>query len=116
MHSDLFRKVRIENVQDWMGFWNAISEKSRVYLEWQANSFAGLVLVPREHLESEIRSCLPTFSARVMSAKSAQISEESIEEQLRKALSSEICRRFDVSPEVIKLRIELEQLFLSAMA
>ena len=115
MHLGLFTKVGIGRVQDWIAFWNDLSEKSRRYLEWQANAFAGLVLVPGEHLESEIRSWVGKFSREIIIARNAKISEESIEDQLRKAISDQICLRFEVSPEVINRRIDKEGFILSAM-
>jgi len=115
MHANLYKKVRIDSLHDWKDFQNSLSEKSRGALEWQANAFAGLILVPADHLETAIRSCVRKFAGQWGRAKAAEVSKQALEDRLTQAVSQEICDSFCVSAEVIVRRIEREGFLLSAM-
>ena len=115
MHADLYRKVRVDSLHDWKDFQNNLSEKSRTALEWQANAFAGLILVPADDLESAIRSCVRKFAGQWRRAEAAEVSKQALEDRLTQAVSEEICKLFGVSAEVIVRRIEREGFLVSAM-
>lgn len=50
LHKEIYSKANFRNIIEWKDFINSISEKDHGWLEYQAYSFGGLVLVPNEHL------------------------------------------------------------------
>src|SRR3989338_5365784 len=50
LHKEIYSKANFQNIKEWKDFINSISEKDHRWLEYQAYSFGGLVLVPHEHL------------------------------------------------------------------
>ena len=50
LHKEIYSKANFRNIKERKDFINSISEKDHGWLEYQAYSFGGLVLVPREHL------------------------------------------------------------------
>src|SRR5207247_1730438 len=50
LHADIFRAMSFTTVQQWKESRNAIPEREYSRLEFQANTFAGLILVPPKEL------------------------------------------------------------------
>ena len=77
--------------------------------EGTANEFAGRLLVPRTHLEIEVNNALKDVLKK---AKDARLDlREASDDSVRAHLGSLIHRRFQVSAEVAKYRIQNENLY-----
>ena len=104
LHADLFKEHRFRGVDEWKRFVRAIPDLDLSRLEWQAHSFAGLVLVPPEALQREFRS-----AARQVKAKSV-----TKEMDFAKALIVDMAAtRFQVSSDVIERRLNFDQIRLT---
>lgn len=57
LHRDIFSKFNFHNIDDWKKFQKEIDTEDYGWLEWQAYSFGGLVLVPSEPLSSQRATC-----------------------------------------------------------
>ena len=53
LHRPLYEESRVTSVRDWRALQEAISEEDYAWFEFQANSFAGLVLVPPAELQQQ---------------------------------------------------------------
>ena len=53
LHQDIFKQLKYSSVAAWKASRDAIPEKAYSWLEWQANCFAGLILVPPLALASK---------------------------------------------------------------
>lgn len=51
IHRNIYRTASIRNIREWKDFINSIPDQTHRWLEYQAYSFGGLVLVPSEHLQ-----------------------------------------------------------------
>lgn len=97
LHKDCLSTFTFNSIEEWKRFEFSIDDESNAWLEFQANSFGGLVLVPKEHLAS----C-----------------KKSLEEQIRKAgmdsttdaaqliVAERLAVEFNVSKEVIDRRLQ----------
>ncbi len=74
------------------------------FLEFQANSFAGLVLVPKAELQD-------AFLAAVEAGQQVGIDFDDIGCGAREAAEDFIARRFEVSADVVHRRIERDELW-----
>ncbi len=64
LHTELFKQQRFRRVDDWKDFVRTFPELDLSRLEWQAHSFAGLVLVPADALERVIREVIRQVKAQ----------------------------------------------------
>jgi Zn-dependent peptidase ImmA (M78 family) len=97
LHQDCLSAFTFKSIEEWKTFQCDIDDESNAWLEFQANSFGGLVLVPREPLASN---------------------KKNIEEQIKKAgrdsttdaaqliVAERIAIEFNVSKEVIDRRLQ----------
>jgi len=58
LHGYLSKQFRFNNIGEWIATINQISVREREIVEWQANEFAGLVLVPRAALKDEFKKAI----------------------------------------------------------
>jgi Zn-dependent peptidase ImmA (M78 family) len=100
LHGPLYEETTISSVQDWCLVQEAISEEDYAWFEYQANSLAGLILVPRRELESQ-------FTKAVARARKVGLSDETIDSEAgRTYIANALAREFDVSTQVIEKRME----------
>jgi len=104
LHADLFKEHRFRGVDEWKRFVRAFPDLELSRLEWQAHSFAGLVLVPSETLHRELKSA------------AGQVKAKSVTKELdfAKALIVDmVATRFQVSGDVIERRLNFDQIRLT---
>jgi hypothetical protein len=106
LHKELYLKFGISSPGDWKDFILNVPENEYKSFEWQANEFAGRLLVPYPVLKTEME-------------KVGEILEENnLITFLRKdpdavlsRISPMLCKPFGVSTEVIERRVKREQLW-----
>jgi Zn-dependent peptidase ImmA (M78 family) len=89
-----------------MEFIDSLSDEEYSTIEWQANEFAGRLLVPRIILSEEIEKAV-----RIVHEHGLQRAIRDNPEQLLASIAVQIGRVFDVSEEVIQIRAEREGLW-----
>lgn len=105
LHGPLYEGVRIKSVRDWHAVQEWISEDDYAWFEFQANSFAGLVLVPSAELADQYR-------AAVRAAEEAGLSDVTIMSEAGKShLARWLANQFEVSESVIEKRMEKDGLW-----
>lgn len=106
LHADLFKQQQFRTVDDWKGFVRAFPEMDLSRLEWQAHSFAGLILVPGDTLERILREVI----------RQVKVKGGKHDSDFANALVLEItATRFAVSASVIERRVGYDQLNLRTM-
>jgi len=103
MHRDLYTGKNFGSITEWGKFVDSIPEEDYSWLEWQANSFAGLVLVPAEHLRTLVKPQVDTIRA-------SDISWEENEDFIWTRIAAVLAKEFEVSPAALKVRIEYEKI------
>jgi len=102
LHREVFEGIKFSSIEEWKKFQLHVDPEDYSWLEWQAYSFAGLVLVPRNHLQKEFEACEIRAKADGFSPGS-----EATLWYICEVLSS----TFEVSREVIEKRIDKDGLF-----
>lgn len=105
MHKELLQQYCIGTIEEWQ---NILEVIGFVWgrIEFQANEFAGRLLVPRESLINSVKE----LEGQIQSARNRlpNLTDEEVLPFILPALS----KKFDVSPDVIKIRFEREGIIL----
>jgi Zn-dependent peptidase ImmA (M78 family) len=88
----------------WVHFHEDFLEDELNWFENQAREFAGRLLVPKDRLIEEIKG----IRGKIEEYKSIMVDEE---EALTDAISRVVCKKFNVSPQVIQKRIRIEKIY-----
>lgn len=105
LHRQLYEESRIRTVREWETVQKAISEDDYAWFEFQANSFAGLALVPTVELGER-------FAAGVKAARIAGLSDKTLWSEAGKSyLATWLADQFDVSEQVIEKRMDKDLLW-----
>ena len=103
IHDDLYQSVDIKSVGDWRKVLEEIGDQY-FFFEFQANSFAGLVLVPPAALKAR-------FTRRLEEAISKGLKHGDIlRHPLRQRLVEGLAREFEVSEQTMTIRLEKDGL------
>lgn len=98
LHKDIYEKCVFDKIEDWKTFIEKFPEKDYSWFEWQANEFAGLVLVPFNHLEKRFQ-----YHAKQIKTLGIQ-NNEVVVDRIIELLAED----FIVSREVIQRRLAKE--------
>ena len=106
LHKDVIEQIGMSTTDEWKDSVLALVEKEYKGYEWQANEFAGRLLVPHNVLKKQINE---TFKAQ----NSAPLHKylESDTDVALALISNSLSQTFGVSDEVIQRRIEREGLW-----
>ncbi len=105
LHRPLYDSARIASVRDWERVQASISSEDYAWFEFQANSFAGLVLVPAVELRKQ-------FESAMRAARDAGLSEAILSNEAGKSyVSNWLAGQFEVSDQVIEKRLEKDSLW-----
>jgi len=98
MHEGVYKHREFNTTGEWRDFMETFPENQWSWLEWQANQFAGLVLVPKHHLEKRVKYHSKQINA--LGIKNEDVAMDRIVELL--------AQDFVVSRDVILRRINKE--------
>lgn len=100
LHGYIYESFQIDTPQDYLEFVMNFPENEYKSFEWQANEFAGSLLVPRSRLLQEIE-----IAKERLKAKGLLYLWDTNREQVLVSMSPAVGRVFGVSDEVIERRI-----------
>jgi len=106
LHKEIYQNFQINSPQELIIFMREIPDKEYSLFEYQANEFAGRLLVPVESLIIELKKCLkllPLYDMQDLLDKDPDM--------VLVALSPALCKSFGVSEQVIGIRVEREGLW-----
>ncbi len=98
MHENAYKRHHFDSLTDWRDFMESFPEKQWSWLEWQANYFASLVLIPEHHLEKRI-----IYHTKQLKALGI-LTEVVIADRLADMLAKD----FIVSKDAIQIRIKVD--------
>jgi len=103
IHDDLHQSVNVRTVADWKAVQEEIGDHY-FFFEYQANSFAGLTLVPPAALKAR-------FTRRVEEAKAKGLrAADLLRHPLRQRLVEGLAGEFEVSDQTMTIRLEKDGL------
>lgn len=106
LHKYIFSSFDFESPEEWSNFVNTVPEKEYSNFEWQANEFAGRLLVPFSELKNEFDKAIKIIEEN----KLGQYLESDSDAVLSR-ISPALCKPFGVSTVVIEKRVEREGLW-----
>ncbi|HEX9651506.1 MAG TPA: ImmA/IrrE family metallo-endopeptidase [Cyclobacteriaceae bacterium] len=106
LHPEFYEDVEFKKPEDIITFFNSMNEDDLHWFEYQANEFAGRILVPVTKLESLING----NKSYIEELKGKFQESDGHDDLILDAFSRKICGDFDVSNDVIKIRIHKERL------
>lgn len=105
LHEEVYAHLEFSNVEEWKLLQKtAISDEEYRWLEWQANCFAGLILVPGGHLKAKLEDGLQLIADKGFALDTAPDIAKSY-------LCDWISGFFEVSSGVIKVRLDKDDLW-----
>jgi Zn-dependent peptidase ImmA (M78 family) len=104
LHREIVKKLRPNSYEDWKEIQQTIPDGFWGRVEYQAREFAGRLLVPRSLLVEELRVIRPLIEQA--KTKVSDLEESAIKEYI----SPKLAKRFFVSYEVIKRRLDAENI------
>ena len=102
LHKEIYSKANFRNIKERKDFINSISAKDHGWLEYQAYSFGGLVLVPREHLIK-----LTEFHVKCIQKEDISLRENW--DFAWDLIAVQLAKDFEVSPDVIEKRLSKDK-------
>src|SRR4030042_3340486 len=106
LHQYVYSQLKFDSPKDLFNFIMNVPESEYNDFEWQANEFAGRLLVPREALISEIEKI---FTLLKENSFLDMLQTES--DRVLERVSPYLCRPFGVSEKVIEKRVQREGLW-----
>ena len=106
LHKHIYDEIILPDPEDWKYFILHMENQEYRDFEWQANEFAGRLLVPRQELIAEIKKIYDVIEA---SGLLTHLSDDP--EAVLARVSPNLCRPFGVSESVIEKRVEREGLW-----
>lgn len=103
LHREFYESVQFESTEQWLEIVGSLSEKDHGRFEFQANEFAGRLLVPRDVLIERMHS-------RAAQLREKGISIEELMDQSWEFIYDDIADDFQVSGGVIQRRVNKENL------
>lgn len=101
IHQDVFAELKFSTIKEWKATICSIPEDQYGWIEWQAYSLGGLILVPPQPLAD-------LFQGKREEARRAGIELDSKDRQLRRTVESHIGTYFEVSADVIARRMRYD--------
>jgi hypothetical protein len=104
IHRDVFSQLTFSTIAEWKSAMRLIPDEEYAWIEWQAYSLGGLILVPPQPLSD-------AFADRINEAKRAGITLKDMDKRLQMIIESNIAKCFEVSREVITRRMDKDGLW-----
>ncbi len=104
LHGHLIESIKPPSYEEWEKLQEEIPDVIRNRAEYQAYEFAGRLLVPREVLIEEVKALGPLIERA--KAQAPKLSGD----ELKGFIAGRICRKFDVSDQVISRRLQREKI------
>jgi len=107
MHKELYESMPFRNIDEWKMFIRNFPESEYKKFEWQAYSFAGLILVPAQKLESAIDLRLKEAIEKV---REQGLDPQEFMDYVWSIVYEKVGHDFEVSPIVIDKRVDSDKL------
>lgn len=105
LHPDLWNEIDFDDVQSWKAvIEESIPEREYGFIEFHANCFAGVVLVPPPELRDQFVQCIALTKQHGLDVTDEATGAKDI-------IESHIARHFEVSRDVVHRRIEADELW-----
>jgi Zn-dependent peptidase ImmA (M78 family) len=106
LHKDMYASFKFESADEWKEILQGMPDVEYRSFEYQANEFAGRLLVPREDLIHEIEKSVETLKRNNM-LEYLKVDPYAVLSRI----SPQLAKPFGVSTDVIETRVKREDLW-----
>ena len=106
LHKELYTKFGVDSLGDWKEFILNVPENEYRNFEWQANEFAGRLIVPFPELAAEMKK-----AKKILEDNKLIPFLKKDPDAVLSRISPTLCKPFGVSTEVIETRVKREGLW-----
>lgn len=110
LHARILSAVSLKSIREWRTFVDRLAEDAWHRFEWQANWFAGHVLVPSDELRQLAKKGLKSILPRVQEARRLGLSRNDYLDWTVDQWARKLAPRFHVSTAVLRKRLEADGL------
>jgi hypothetical protein len=110
LHKTYLDTLEFSTVDEWIDALDSLDREDYDRMEFQANAFAGLVLVPQDHLEAGFKEQLQLLNPQIDEAKVNGLTREDYLDSVVYAIADALLPRFDVSLDVVTIRIKTSEI------
>lgn len=110
LHHEYLQECNIDDLENWKQFINNIDPREHSKMEYQAYTFAGMILVPTQILHSKVNENIGQINTLVEQAKQNGMKKSDYLDYAIDNLASILAPQFDVSIAVLIRRIKCDQL------
>lgn len=110
LHRDFYRSIKIRGLGDWKKFITEVEEREYQFLELQANNFGGLLLVPQKKLKEHFELQLKWLMRSSILNRFDVLDRNDCVDLTLKILAEKLSDVFEVSPQVIRIRMDKSNL------
>jgi hypothetical protein len=107
LHSAIYAQLKFSSPQDWKDFTNSLPASEYANFEWQANEFAGRLLVPYNTLKSEVEKLYEIIQKDPELRNYLNRDQDAVLSRIAPSLR----KKFGVSEAVIETRVRREGLW-----
>lgn len=100
LHKKLYESINFNSVEEWKEIYDNFDSEDYRWFEFQAYSFAGLILVPKGYLIKRMEDCRNIYQG--YNINDVNLLEDDV---ILDYVSQWISRRFNVTREVVRRRI-----------
>lgn len=115
LHKDIINSLKFNSVDDWAEIYDSIELSDYGKLEFQANYFAGCLLVPDFALNPRFDEALKDILSDIKTAQESGISRETYLESVVSNIARKLAPIFNVSSSCMENRIRNDDLYLKAI-
>lgn len=106
LHRDIYTRLDVTSPEEWKNFILNVPENEYRSFEWQANEFAGRLLVPHAHLAVEVNK-----ANEIIKKNNLIPFLKTDSDAVLSRISPMLCKPFGVSTDVIEIRVKREGLW-----
>jgi len=110
LHEQYIRRVTFSSPDEWVNVECELDKADYARMEYQANVFAGRILVPQSHLEVEFRRELSAIRPQIKQALDGGLRRADYVQYALSTIADELSSRFEVSAEALRIRMESDSL------
>ncbi len=113
LHKKVYESLEFKSVDEWLEVYLSIDDEDYGWLEYQANMFAGFVLIPDYALQPRFDNALQRTHKEIESAKKSNLMRDQYIDFVVSRIARRLAPSFNVSAVCMEKRISLDSRYAS---
>ncbi len=113
LHKKIYDCFDFSSVEQWIEIYLSIDDDDYSWLEYQANMFAGFVLIPDYALQPRFNEILGQTETAIQAARDGNLTRDHYVDYVVESIARKLAPSFDVSAVCMSKRINLDNRYVS---